>query len=325
MKTILVTGAAGFIGCNLVRRLLTKHGAYDVIALDLCTYAGDKKNLGDCCGDAMFEFIKGDICDESLVDSIMCDADIVINLAAYTDVDRSIESGADFVRSNIDGVRVLAESALRHNIKKFIQVSTDEVYGPLEQGFAAEDSPLRADNPYSATKAGGDLLALAYHNTFALPVVIVRPSSTYGPFQHPEKMIPLCITHLLENRRVPVYGDGRHMRNWMHVDDHCAGLIAAMERGTPGGVYNLSADMELANIDLSKKILTLFGKDESMIEFIQDRPGHDRRHAGIAEKAKRDLGWNPEVDFEQGLTKTIEWYRQNAQWWQSRQRQMTAG
>jgi dTDP-glucose 4,6-dehydratase len=316
MKTILVTGAAGFIGSNFVHTLLEQAGEWEVVVLDALTYAGNIANLKDCCDDALYEFVKGNICDQPLVDSLMEGIDVVVNFAAETHVDRSIMSSEDFIRTNIEGVRVLADAVLKHKVRRFVQISTDEVYGALgKTGLFTEDSPLKPNSPYSASKAAADLLLLAYHHTYGLPVIITRASNNYGPYQFPEKLIPLFVTNLLENKKVPVYGDGMQVRDWLHVEDHCRAILAAIERGRDGGVYNIGARNEQYNLSVTKMILENLGKDEAFIEHVTDRPGHDRRYAIDPSKTQKELGWEPQIDFKTGLEQTIDWYRQHQDWW----------
>ena len=316
MKEILVTGAAGFIGSNFVHTLLKQPGQWEVVVLDALTYAGNIANLKDCCDDALYEFVKGDICDQPLVDSLMEGTDVVVNFAAETHVDRSILSAEDFIRTNIEGVRVLADAALKHKVRRFIQISTDEVYGSLgKTGYFTEDSPLKPNSPYSASKAAADLLLLAYHHTYGLPLVITRASNNYGAYQFPEKLIPLFVTNLLENKKVPVYGDGMQVRDWLHVEDHCRAILTAVEKGREGQVYNIGAKNELYNLDITRMILEYLGKDESYIEHVTDRLGHDRRYAIDPTKAMTELGWHPQVNFRDGLRQTIEWYKTHQDWW----------
>jgi dTDP-glucose 4,6-dehydratase len=318
MREILITGAAGFIGANFVHTLLRQAGEWEVVVLDALTYAGNIANLQDCCADAQFEFVKGDICDQPLVDSLMEGVDVVVNFAAETHVDRSILNAADFIRTNIDGVRVLADAALKHKVRRFVQISTDEVYGSLgKTGFFTEDSPLKPNSPYSASKTAADLLLLSYHHTYGLPVVITRASNNYGPYQFPEKLIPLFITNLLEDKKVPVYGDGMQVRDWLHVEDHCRAVIAAIEKGRDGQVYNIGSRNEKYNLDITRMILAALGKDDSCIEHVTDRPGHDRRYAIDPTKANTELGWRAQVDFKEGLRQTIEWYKTHQDWWRA--------
>ncbi len=317
MKSILVTGAAGFIGCNFVRLLLADAKSdWQVRAYDALTYAGNLANLADFQRDKRFTFIKADICDPNAVDTAMERMDIVVNFAAESHVDRSILSAGDFIRTNIEGVRVLAEAAMKHKVKRFLQVSTDEVYGSLgKTGLFTETTPLAPNSPYSASKTSADLLLLAYHHTFGFPVVVTRCSNNYGPYQFPEKLIPLFVTNLLEGKKVPVYGDGMQIRDWIHVDDHCRAILTVIEKGLDGEVYNIGSENEQYNINITKLILKHLGKNESYIEHVTDRLGHDRRYAIDSTKTKQQLGWQAQVDFEEGLRQTIEWYISNKPWW----------
>jgi len=315
MTNILVTGAAGFIGSNFVRMILSRTD-WRVIAYDALTYAGNLANLSDLTATRRLQFIKNDICDGSAVDKAMNGVDIVVNFAAESHVDRSILSAADFIRTNIEGTRVLADAALAHKVKRFVQISTDEVYGSLgKTGLFTESTPISPNSPYSASKTAADLLMLAYHHTFTFPVVITRCSNNYGPYQFPEKLIPLFVTNLLENKKVPVYGDGRQVRDWIHVDDHCRAILAVIEHGRDGEVYNIGSENEQYNIDITQMIIRHLGKDDSYIEYVKDRPGHDRRYAIDAGKIKQQLGWQPQVDFADGLRQTVEWYISHKPWW----------
>lgn len=317
MTTILVTGAAGFIGSNFVRLLLNgTSGDWNVIAYDDLTYAGNLQNLADFEGNAKFRFVRGDICDGAAVDKVMAAVDVAVNFAAESHVDRSIMSAADFIRTNVEGTRVLVDAAMKHKVKRFVQISTDEVYGSLGRtGFFTEDTPLKPNSPYSASKTAADLLVMAYHHTFGFPVVVTRCSNNYGTYQFPEKLIPLFVTNLLEDKKVPVYGDGMQIRDWIHVDDHCRAILTVIERGKNGEVYNVGGENEQYNLDITKIILKHLGRDDSYIEHVADRPGHDRRYAIDAAKIKQQLGWKPQVPFEEGLRSTIDWYIANKSWW----------
>lgn len=320
MKTIMITGAAGFIGCNFVRLLLgDPERKWRVVAYDSLTYAGNLANLTDFQDDERFTFVKADICDADAFDELVSQngpVDIVVNFAAESHVDRSILGSAEFLRTNIEGARVLADAAIKHKIERFVQVSTDEVYGSLgSEGLFTEQTPISPNSPYSASKAAADLLLLAYHHTFEFPVVITRCSNNYGPYQFPEKLIPLFVTNLLESKKVPVYGDGRQIRDWIHVEDHCRAILAALEKGADGRVYNIGSDNEQYNIDITKMILKHLGRDESSIEHVTDRLGHDRRYAIDSARAKQELNWAPQVEFNEGLSDTIEWYLDNKSWW----------
>ena len=294
MKKILVTGAAGFIGSNFVRQMLTEDDNAHIVALDSLTYAGNLANLESCQANERFTFVKGDICDDKLVDQLMVDIDSVINFAAESHVDRSIHSATDFIRTNVMGTQILAGAAMKHNVERFLQVSTDEVYGSLgKTGLFTETTPIQPNSPYSASKASADLLLLAYYHTYQFPVLITRCSNNYGPFQFPEKLIPLFVTNLLEGKKVPVYGDGMQIRDWLHVEDHCRAIRAVLAQGPLGQVYNIGGNNEQANLNITKIILKHLDKDESFIEHVTDRLGHDRRYAIDAAKINDELGWQP--------------------------------
>lgn len=316
MTTILVTGAAGFIGSNFVRQLLAEESDTQVVALDVLTYAGNVANLESCRDHERFTFVKGDICDVELIDRLMKEIHVVVNFAAESHVDRSIHSSADFIHANVVGTQVLADAARKHKIHRFLQVSTDEVYGSLgKTGLFTEQTPIQPNSPYSASKASADMLLQAYYHTYGFPVVITRCSNNYGPYQFPEKLIPLFVTNLLEGKKVPVYGDGMQVRDWLHVDDHCRAIRVAMEDGKVGQVYNIGGNNEQANLNITQLILKHLDKDESCIEHVTDRLGHDRRYAIDASKIKDQLGWEPQVNFERGLAETIDWYLDNKSWW----------
>lgn len=316
MTTMLITGAAGFIGSNFVRQLLAEESDTQVVALDALTYAGNVANLESCRDSERFTFVKGDICDVELIDRLLADIDVVVNFAAESHVDRSIHSSADFIRANVVGTQVLADAARKHKIHRFLQVSTDEVYGSLgKTGLFTEKTPIQPNSPYSASKASADMLLLAYYHTYNFPVVITRCSNNYGPYQFPEKLIPLFVTNLLEGKKVPVYGDGMQIRDWLHVDDHCRAIQTAITKGEVGQVYNVGGDNEQANLNITQLILKHLNKDETCIEHVTDRLGHDRRYAIDASKIQDQLGWQPQVNFEQGLAETIDWYLDNKSWW----------
>ena len=316
---ILVTGGAGFIGSNFARRAITGSltGISSVAILDALTYAGVKENLDPVTDQSGFRFIQGDISDFELVSSLFDEVDAVINFAAESHVDRSIGGAAEFVETNVAGVQVLLDAikASGRNIR-FVQVSTDEVYGSIESGSWDENCPLLPNSPYSATKAGGELLARSYHRTHGLDVVITRCSNNYGTHHFPEKLIPLFITNLLEGKKVPVYGNGKNVRDWLHVDDHCRGIHAALMKGKSGEVYNIGGGRELTNLEITHMILEAMGADESSIEYVEDRKGHDLRYSVDWTKINRELGYKPQVKFEDGLRDTIEWYRNNRAWWE---------
>jgi dTDP-glucose 4,6-dehydratase len=316
---VLVTGGAGFIGSNLVRLLLAERPGWRVVNLDKLTYAGNAENLADLAASPRYRFVKGDICDGPLVAELMkAEAiDAVMHLAAESHVDRSILAPAVFIDTNVRGTQVLLEAARELGVKRFLHVSTDEVYGSLgPTGFFTETTPLAPTSPYSASKASSDLLALAYAHTYRLPVVVTRCSNNYGPFQFPEKLIPLLIANATRDLPLPVYGDGMNVRDWIHVEDHCRGLVAALERGEDGEVYNFGAASERHNIDIVRQVLRLLGKPESLISYVKDRPGHDRRYAIDAAKAKAKLGWAPRHTFEDALAATVRWYLEHRPWWE---------
>lgn len=313
---LLVTGGAGFIGSAFVRLALGRWPEMMVIVLDKLTYAGNIANLNGVRDNPQLQFIQGDIADPRDVAQAMEGATHVVNLAAETHVDRSILDAAPFVRTHIEGTRVLLEAARAAGVERFLQVSTDEVYGPIDgPGRADESAPLRPRSPYAATKAGGDLLVSAYGTTYGLPVLITRGSNTYGPRQYPEKLIPLHITNALDGESLPVYGDGQQMRDWIHVDDHAAAILAVLERGQPGETYNIAAERERPNLEVVEEIVALTGTDPSLIRHVADRPGHDRRYALDAAKL-RDLRWKRDVSFEEGLRDTVGWYAENRSWWE---------
>lgn len=312
---ILVTGGAGFIGSHLVRRLLTS-GKHSVVNFDALRYSGNLANLAAVDGHPRYAFVQGDICDAPVVSSVLRDHRIegIINCAAETHVDRSILDPGSFARTDVVGTGVLLEEARRIGVQRFLQVSTDEVYGSLESGMSTEEDRLAPRSPYSASKAGGDLLALSYWTTYRFPIMVTRGSNTYGPNQYPEKFIPLFITNAIDDQPLPLYGDGRQRRDWLAVDDHCAAIIHVLFEGQPGQVYNVGGGNERENIDVAQQLLDRLGKPKSLIRFVQDRPGHDRRYAVDCSKLRR-IGWQPSVLFGEGLTATVEWYRRNADWW----------
>jgi dTDP-glucose 4,6-dehydratase len=311
---ILVTGGAGFIGSHFVRYYLKNRPNFQIINLDLLTYAGNLENLEDLKSEKRHRFVKGDILDTKLVSSLVEDCDGIINFAAESHVDRSILGPEAFVQTNIVGAQRLLDVAKEKKIR-FLQVSTDEVYGSLgSTGKFSEDSPLAANSPYSASKAAADLMARAYFHTYGLDVLVTRCSNNYGPFQFPEKLIPLMISNARNDKSLPVYGDGLNIRDWIYVDDHCAGVLAVFEKGKSGEVYNIGSNNEWTNIDIVRKILKSLDKTESLITFVKDRPGHDRRYAIDCSKIQRELGWQPSIPFENGLEKTIEWYQSHKEW-----------
>ncbi len=314
-RKIMVTGGCGFIGCNFVRYILGRYPDVKVVNLDALTYAGSQANLRDVEDDPRYSFIKGDIADPDAVRQAMNGADAVVHFAAESHVDRSIEGPAVFVRTNVVGTQVMLDAALEFRPDVFVQISTDEVYGSLgPEGRFSETSPLTPNSPYSASKAGADLIALAYNHTYGLPVVVTRCSNNYGPYQFPEKLIPLFINNALKDRPVPLYGDGLNVRDWIHVVDHCRAVDMVMRSGRPGEVYNIGADCEKKNIEITRAILEALGKPETLISYVKDRLGHDRRYAIDSAKVRSELGWTPEYGFEQGLSDTIRWYLENQDW-----------
>lgn len=315
MTKILVTGGAGFIGSNFLRYMVSKYPDYDFVNLDALTYCGNLENLKDIENQDNYTFIKGNICDGDLVDKIVSDADYIVHFAAESHVDRSIDNPGIFIESNILGTQTLLDAANNHGIEKYLQVSTDEVYGSLgPEGYFTEETPLQANSPYSASKAGADLMVRAYHNTFDLPVNITRCSNNYGPYQFPEKLIPLMISNALEDKELPVYGDGKNIRDWLHVYDHCTAIDLVLHKGKAGEVYNIGGNNEKTNIEIVKLILNELNKPESLIKFVSDRLGHDKRYAIDSSKIKNELGWKPKYTFETGITETIKWYLDNQDW-----------
>jgi dTDP-glucose 4,6-dehydratase len=317
---ILVTGGCGFIGSNFIRYLLARNASAKITNIDALTYAGNPANLSGVVEDygERYEFLKADICDAEKVDQVLGKHDYfaVINFAAESHVDRSIDSPGDFIHTNVVGTSTLLNAARRHGVERFVQISTDEVYGSLgPEGKFSENSPIEPSSPYSASKASADLLALAYHHTYGMRVVITRCSNNYGPYQFPEKLIPLMIIKAMSGKALPVYGDGLNVRDWIHVEDHCAAIVAALMNGKSGQVYNIGSDGELRNIDVVKRILAHLGKPESLIEYVTDRLGHDRRYAIDSTKAHRELQWKPCHRHEEGIVETIDWYVRHPEWW----------
>lgn len=314
-RTYLVTGGAGFIGSNFIRYVFDREPGVTIINLDAMTYAGVPATVEELNSYENHLFVEGSILDQDLVDRLMADADVVVNFAAESHVDRSIEGPSVFLETNVVGAGVLVDSARRHDVGRFIQVSTDEVYGSIEEGFALESAPLNPSSPYSASKAGADLLVASYEETFGYGSVITRCTNNYGPYQFPEKIIPRFIATLESGGNVPLYGDGLNERDWLHVTDHCSAIHLLVDEGVPGEVYNIGADAQLPNIELTKRILAAFDLDESRIEWVEDRLGHDRRYAVDSNKI-RALGWEPRGDFDEHLAATIDWYRRRTDWWQ---------
>lgn len=312
----LVTGGAGFIGSAFVRMLAARADA-SVVNLDKLTYAGNLENLAGIEESSRYRFVHGDICDAALVEKTLAEArpDVIVHFAAESHVDRSILSPDAFFETNLRGTLTLLEAARRAGIARFLHVSTDEVYGSIEAPHEADENyPLRTSSPYSASKGGSDLLALSYFTTHKLPVTVTRASNNYGPCQFPEKLIPLMISNAMEDKPLPIYGDGMQIRDWLYVDDHCRAILAAIERGRPGEVYNIGGSRALPNLDVVRQILSALGKPQTLMQTVKDRPGHDRRYALSSAKLMRETGWKAEMPFEQGLRATIDWYRQNTAW-----------
>lgn len=314
--TILVTGGAGFIGSAFVRMCAAQR-SWRIVNLDKLTYAGNLENLAELSEGPRYRFVHGDICDGDLVDEVVGaeKPDAIVHFAAESHVDRSILSPEPVIRTNLNGSFTLLETACRNSVRRFVHVSTDEVYGSLAEPLeATEEYPLNPSSPYSASKAGSDLLARSYFVTFKLPVLITRASNNYGPYQFPEKLIPLMIANALEDRKLPVYGDGLQVRDWLYVDDHCRGILAVLEKGREGAIYNIGGNRSLPNLEVVRKVLELTGKPDSLIEYVKDRPGHDRRYALSSDKLMHETGWTPVTQFETGLAETIGWYRKNPAW-----------
>ncbi|NUT48249.1 MAG: dTDP-glucose 4,6-dehydratase [Saccharothrix sp.] len=317
---VLVTGGAGFIGSHYVRQLVG--GAYpafadaEVVVLDKLTYAGNEANLAPVADSPRLQFVRGDICDAELVGKLMAGTDLVLHFAAESHVDRSISGAAEFVVTNVLGTQTLLQGALEAEVGKFIHISTDEVYGSIESGSWTEEQPLEPNSPYSSAKASSDLIARSYHRTYGLPVCITRCSNNYGEYQFPEKVIPLFVSNLMDGKKVPLYGDGLNVRDWLHVDDHCHGIQLVVEGGRAGEVYNIGGGTELTNRELTEKLLAAMDADWSSVEQVTDRKGHDRRYSVDITKISTELGYAPRVPFEEGLARTVAWYRDNRSWWE---------
>ncbi len=319
--TLLITGGLGFIGANFIRHVLAAHpGVTRVVNYDACTYAGNPANLAEVAQDPRYVCVRGDVCDPAAVEAAIKEhgVDQMVHFAAETHVDRSIHGSADFIRTNVEGTRVLLDAARTHGIRRFLHISTDEVYGALgPTGASDEDAPLRPNSPYAASKTGADVLARAYHVTFGVPVIITRTCNNYGPYQFPEKFIPLMIVNALRNEPLPIYGDGLYVREWLHVQDHCRALATVLAQGTAGEVYNIGSGEERPNLTVVQDILRLTDRPSSLIRHVPDRPGHDRRYALNHAKLTRTLGFTPAIPFAQGLADTVAWYRTHESWWQA--------
>ena len=312
---LFITGGAGFIGSNFIRHLLADYPNYQVINFDKLTYAGNLDNLSDVAGQKNYSFVRGDICDRAALDEAISGADAVVNFAAESHVDRSIERAADFIETNVLGAQVLLDAARRARVSRFVQISTDEVMGSCEEGgYFTEASPLRPNSPYAASKAAAEHLVRAAHKTFGLDVVTTRASNNYGPFQFPEKLIPLMIANAIEGRELPVYGDGLNVRDWLYVEDCCRAIDVVLHKGRTNQVYNIGSRAEKTNLEVVRALLDLLGKPHSLIKFVTDRPGHDRRYATDPVRLETELGWQPRETFESGLEKTVRWYANNSDW-----------
>jgi dTDP-glucose 4,6-dehydratase len=312
---LVVTGGAGFIGSNFVRHILARYQSYTIRNLDKLTYSGNLHTLRDVAKNKRHTFVRGDICDRRKVQEVLKGADVVVHFAAESHVDRSILDSTAFIKTNVLGTQCLLDAARHAGIKRFVLVSTDEVYGSAPTGEKfTEQSHLAPNSPYAASKAGADLLARAYYRTHGFPVIITRCTNNYGPFQYPEKFIPLIISRAMQGESIPVYGDGLQIRDWIHVMDHCSGLDAVLHKGWDGGIYNLGAGNEWTNLDIARHILKLVGEPESLLTYVQDRPGHDRRYALDSEKAEGELDWSPKITLDDGLKQTVEWYLSNSEW-----------
>jgi len=318
-KRLLVTGGAGFIGSNFIHYILNKYDDYEIVNFDKLTYAGNPENLADIQDDKRYRFIRGDICNREAVAAAIKDADIVINFAAESHVDRSIEDPGSFIQTDVFGTFVLLEASRNNEVSLYVQISTDEVYGSIENGSFKETDPLKPNSPYSASKAGADMIVRSFNKTYGLPTIITRSSNNFGQNQYPEKVIPLFVTNLIDDMPVPLYGDGMNVRDWIYVEDNCAGIDFVMHKGKAGEIYNIGGGNERPNIWITRKILEIMGKPESMIKYVKDRPGHDRRYSVNCDKLK-SLGWNPKYDFESALERTVMWYQQNEKWWRKLKR-----
>lgn len=316
-KTLLVTGGAGFIGSNFIRYIIKKYPEYRIINLDKLTYAGNLQNLKDIEDKENYRFVRGDICDREIIKDLFehNKIDAVINFAAESHVDRSIQDPGVFIQTDVYGVFVLLEAVKKYDTKVFLQISTDEVYGSIENGSFKESDPLRPNSPYSASKAGAEMIVRSFYKTYGTPILITRTSNNFGPYQYPEKLIPLFVTNLIDGKKVPLYGDGMNVRDWIYVDDNCRALDLVLHKGIIGDIYNIGAGNEKPNIWITKKLLELLDKPETMIEPVEDRLGHDRRYSVDMTKIESELGWSVEIDFEEALHKTVNWYVNNEDWW----------
>ncbi len=313
---LLITGGAGFMGSNFIHYILKKYPDYEIINLDKLTYAGNLKNLSDVENNPNYKFVKGDIEDESIVNELVSQVDAVVNYAAETHVDRSILSPVEFAQTDVIGTLTIL-NAIRQsgNNKKLVQISTDEVFGSIESGKFTENSPFEPNSPYAASKAGGDLMCRAFWATYKTPVIVTHSCNFYGPFHYPEKLIPLAITNLLEGKKVPIYGDGKQIREWIYTQDHCSAVDTILHKGVEGEIYNIGTEDGRENIDTVKLILRALRMDESFLEYVKDRPGHDRRYSLDTSKLRNELGWEPSVKFEDGIKSTVEWFKNNTDWW----------
>lgn len=315
---LFITGGVGFIGSNFIRHIRQEHPGWEITNLDKLSYAGNLENLKDIQDKPGYHFVKGDIANRKLVDELLSQGfDVIVNFAAESHVDRSILDASPFIETNVKGTQVLLEGAKKHGVQRFIQVSTDEVYGSIDSGFFTEESPLSPNSPYSASKAAADLLCRAYFKTHHLPAIVTRCTNNFGPYQFPEKLIPLAITNALEDKPVPVYGDGLNIRDWIFVHDHCRALDAVIQKGKLGEIYNIGSGNEKTNLELIRKLLELLDKPQSLIQFVTDRPAHDRRYALDCARITTELGWKPAYSFEEALSATVDWYLKNESWWQS--------
>lgn len=313
---LLVTGGAGFIGSNFIRYILHRHRDWQVTNLDKLTYAGNPENLKDVQDDSKYHFVRGDIVDRQLVSDLLQDkVDAVVNFAAESHVDRSILDASPFIETNIKGTEVLLEGIRQYDVERFIQISTDEVYGSIDKGSFTETSPLTPSSPYSASKAAADLLCCSYFQTYHVPIIITRSTNNFGPYQYPEKLVPLAITNALEHKPIPIYGDGLNVRDWIHVDDHCRALEVVIQKGRPGEIYNIAANEQKTNLELIHSLLDMMGKPRELITFVTDRPGHDRRYALDTTKITQELGWKPVYALDKALATTVDWYLNHESWW----------